>query len=107
MAKINIANDLGAPLVVGGVDLLTEKYQPRANEWISYILCAAGYIATAVGGAGDFVKNLGIASLPWAMRHIAARAGFLGGGTSRLVRLPITRYPGPASQTEFSEARLV
>ena len=74
---IRLVPDVGAPAMVVGVDLLTQEYAPDWNEWASYIMAGGAYIATALGlvkgTGGEFVKNMGIASLPLAARNILDR----------------------------------
>lgn len=111
MANFRLGPDLGAPLTVAAADLISERQRPDWNEGIAYTVLALGYIGgmLARGATGDFLMNMGVASLPWAARHIAARSGMFG-GASRVVRAPIrrlTRYPAPAEPAEFSGARLV
>ena len=98
---------MGAPLTVVGVDLITDKVKPSWNEWVAYVTCGLGYVLASMGIGGDYAKNIGVASLPWAARHIAMRAGFTPGvsrAASSVSR--IARYPGSAPQG-FTKARLV
>lgn len=113
MARLNMAADLGAPLVNVAADLITEKVRPDANEWVAYGMCAVGYVLAFMGIGGDFAKNIGVSALPWAAKHIAYRAGFTP-GMARSVRGPVrsagvtrlSRYPGTSTPSEFSTARL-
>ena len=74
---IRIVPDVGAPAMVVGVDLLTQEYAPEWNEWASYIMAGGAYVVAALGlvkgAGGEFVKNMGIASLPLAARNILDR----------------------------------
>ena len=91
---IRLVPDVGAPAMVVGVDLLTQEYAPDWNEWASYIMAGGAYIATALGlvkgTGGEFVKNMGIASLPLAARNILDRV----------------RQPATARRTGAPAARL-
>lgn len=82
---IRITEDVGAPALVTGVDLLTLEWQPSWNEWAAYILAGIGYASAAmnVRSGGPFLKNVGIAALPLAARHIYFR---VKGGVSQPVR---------------------
>ena len=104
---IRVVPDLGAPLAVVGVDLITETAAPNWNEWASYIMAAGGYIGGWMGWGGDFMKNVGIASFPWAAKKVYERVK--GGAGSRLSfrRAGVSRYPAPATKTPFEGARLV
>lgn len=104
---IRVVPDLGAPLAVVGVDLITETAAPNWNEWAAYIMAAGGYVGGWMGWGGDFVKNVGIASFPWAAKKIYERVK--GGASSRLGyrRAGVSRYPAPATKTPFEGLRLV
>lgn len=118
---IRWVEDLGAPAVVAGVDVLTTEKKPEWNRPIGIGLSAAGYILGGVMGiGGPFVKNLGIASAPWAFESIyqyikestapvSARVSGdrLVARPSARVSAPISRYPSPETKAEFQNIRLV
>jgi hypothetical protein len=81
--NIKVGEDVGAPLLVTGVDLLTLELAPNPlyNEVASYILTGLGYAAGVMRFGGPFVKQLGPCSLPLTARHIYERVK-AGGGTS-------------------------
>ena len=113
---VKLVPDVGAPAVVIGVDLLTQEYAPNYNEMASYIMAGGAYIATALrlvkGPGEDFVKNIGIASLPLAARNIldrvrqpvARRAG--AGAAQRLAlrHTPVNQQVQRHYQPEFEQA---
>lgn len=111
---IKLVPDLGAPLTVTAADLISESYAPDYNEWIAYILAAGGYVSGWMGWGGDFMKNVGIASLPWAAKKIYDRAR--GGASARPMsrrlsfrssaRGPVSRYPAPAAESQFRGVRI-
>jgi hypothetical protein len=104
---IRMMSDIGAPLAVTAVDLITETTAPNWNEWIAYICAAGGYLSGWMGWGGDFMKNFGIASLPWAAKKIYDRAR--GGGATRRLsfkRSAVSRYPAPAYQTPYQGVKL-
>lgn len=70
---IKLLEDVGAPATVIAVDIATMELAPQANEWVSYGLTALGYIAALFGFGGNYVKNLGVTSLPLTARNIYAR----------------------------------
>ena len=105
MARLNMAADLGAPLTVVAADLISEKVRPEWNEWVAYITCGIGYVMGVMGVGGDYAKNIGVASLPWAAKHIAKRAGFTPGMARAVSSARVSRYPGLA-QPGFATARL-
>jgi len=74
-----MVEDLGAPLVVTALDLVTETTAPTWNEWMAYIAAAGGYVSAFMGFGGPFMKNVGIASLPWAAKKLYTR---IKGGTT-------------------------
>lgn len=107
--RIDFVNDLGAPLAVTAVDLVTETVKPEWNEWAAYACAALGYGGSYMGYGGQFVKNFGIASFPWAAKKVYERIkGATSSGTSRGVRRlsKIARYPAPAYTDEFADVRL-
>jgi len=61
---IRVVDDVGAPLVVTVVDLVTQTSAPTWNSWANYAMTAVGYGAAFLGYGGQFTKNIGIASLP-------------------------------------------
>lgn len=68
---IRWAEDLGAPALVAAADIATTELKPIWNRWVGIGLAAVGYVAGGVlGMGGTFVKNLGIASFPWAAHGI-------------------------------------
>lgn len=98
--------DLGAPLVVTAIDLITESQAPKYNSWASYILAAGGYAAAFMGWGGDFTKNVAIASFPWAAKNIYTRVK--AGGIPHMARMShIGRYPAEAVTPQFAGVRLV
>ncbi|MCD6362138.1 MAG: hypothetical protein J7M38_14870 [Armatimonadetes bacterium] len=68
---IRWAEDLGAPAVVTAVNVVTETQKPEWNRPVGIGLAALGYVLGGyMGIGGQFVKNLGIAAAPWAMKAI-------------------------------------
>ncbi len=106
--RIDLVNDLGAPVAVTLVDLTVESTKPEWNEAAAYVLAGAGYVGAVMGYGGDFVKNVGIASFPWAAKKIYERVR--GTGVSAPLSLRkvsrVTRYPAPAYSEEFAGVRL-
>ena len=70
---IKMTEDLGAPVVVALANIVTKEVQPDWNEWAHYILTAVGYGAGFMNFGGNFVKNLGVASLSGTIDHIYTR----------------------------------
>lgn len=110
---IKVVPDIGAPLAVVAVDLATETMSAgKYNEWAAYILAVGGYVGAAMNFGGDFVKNVGIASLPWAAKKIYNRiktpTTTAAAVAQRLAYRPaaVSRYPAPAFESEFENVRL-
>lgn len=105
---IRIVEDVGAPVGVVAVDLITETAAPGWNEWIAYIMAAGGYLGAFTGWGGPFLKNVGIASLPWAAKKLYTR---IKGApvSSRLAfkSSAVSRYPAPATKTPYEGVKLV
>lgn len=107
---IKLVPDLGAPVVVFGIDQVAKRTIPEWSEWVVYAETLAGYLAGWMGWGGDFVKNIGVASLPASLNQITERvAGGAGSkGSSRLAfRRAVARYPGSAQETPFQGVKLV
>ena len=104
---IRFVSDLGAPVAVTAVDLITEATQPTWNEWAAYVLALGGYVGAFMGWGGDFTKNIGIASFPWAAKKIYERVTV--GRTSTklsLRRAGIKRLPAPPFEPQYEGAAL-
>ncbi len=106
MPQIKLVEDIGAPLAVVVVDLVSETTQPTWNEGLAYASAVAGYLGAYTNFGGDFVKNYGIAALPWAAKKLYTRMR-VGTGVSRAALRRVGRYPAPLAQPEFQGARLV
>jgi hypothetical protein len=105
---IKLVDDVLAPVAVVAVDLITETAAPTWNEWASYILAAGGYAGAMMGWGGDMVKNIGIASLPWAAKKIYNRIKTPAATTSRVnFRPTVSRYPAPATDTNYEGVKLI
>jgi hypothetical protein len=109
---IKIVEDVGAPLAVTAVDILTLEMAPDWNEYAAYILTGVGYITAFMNlrAGGEFLKNVGIASLPLTARHIYDRVKGVPTtrratvGASRMALQPISRQPVQRSyQPEFEK----
>ena len=83
---IRVVEDVGAPLVVFGADWATSGVTTaKYNRPIGIGLAAAGYILGGwLGYGGAFMKNIGIASFPWAANAIKSyiEGPIVGGRTS-------------------------
>lgn len=107
---IRMIEDVGAPVAVVAVDLITLETMPDWNEWASYLMAIGGYVGGFLGFGGPFVKNIGVASLPLAARNIRER---MRGGATRKASSRLTFHsasnPGPIRQSvfpEYEEARI-
>lgn len=105
---IKMVPDLGAPIAVVGVDLITETAAPDWNEWAAYLMAAGGYVGAFMGWGGDFVKNVGIASFPWAAKKVYQRVkgGAVGSRLSYKRAAGVSRWPAPAAKTPFEGIRI-
>jgi len=119
---IKWAEDLGIPALVAVADYGTERLdagkaegETKYNPIVGIVMCAAGYGLTAFGMGGNYTKNLGIASLDWAVKGvrqlIAARGVSLGVGSSRLTMRRSVRAtappPLPPTEDEWSRASVM
>lgn len=104
---MRIVEDVGAPLAVTAVDILTLEMAPDWNEYSSYILTGVGYLGGFFmpGKWSAFLTQLGATSLPLTARHIYER---VKAGTptarratsSRMALQPLSRAAGsPVSRS--------
>jgi hypothetical protein len=88
---IKLVGDVAAPGTVIAADIATMEMAPQANEWTSYGLSILGYVSALFGigrgNLGDYLKNLGVASLPLTARHIYER-----------VKAPVSRRAASTSK---------
>lgn len=109
---IKLVPDLGAPIAVTAVDLLLEKFAPEYTKWATGAMALGGYVGAYMGFGGDFVKNVGISALPAFAKNLYDY--IVGGGTTTtrranataFRRAPVSRWPAPATQTEFANTRI-
>ncbi len=107
--SINLVNDIGAPLAVTAIDLVSETTFPQANEPLAYIVAAGGMILTGMRVGGEFTKNMAIAATPWAAKNLYTRIRAMTGGTAPVSRLGmrVSRWPAPTVERPFGGGRLV
>ncbi len=105
---IKIGPDVGAPLVVTAIDLVGESTFPKYSNWLTYGMTIVGYAAGFLNYGGDFVKNIGVTSLPLtakriydAVRSPAAVSKGLAYHTPK-----VSRYPGSAQSAPFQGVKL-
>ena len=103
--KIRLIPDVGSPLTVVAVDLLAESFVPAQANYADYVMTIGGYLAGFMDWGGDYVKNIGVSSLPLTARKIYERVRG-GMGVSRAGMRRVARYPAPASESPFGAARL-
>lgn len=109
---IRLVEDVGAPLVVVAADLFSETAAPAWNEPLSYVAAIGGYLGAGMGFGGPFIKNIGIASLPWAAKKLYTRVRTMMPAASMASRMTfrpagIARYPAPQEQSPFQGVKLV
>lgn len=86
---MNMANDFGAPVFVTACDIVTSEKKPTWNKTFGIAMSAACYLGNIMGKGGTFVKNVGIASAPWALGSIYEIVK--GNGVSMPVSRRVTR----------------
>ena len=112
---IRVVEDVGAPALVWGADWATSTpTTAQYNRPVGIGLALAGYVIGGwLGYGGTFMKNVGIASFPWAANAIKSyiqEAGVesrVGRSVSVRTSQKIGRYPADAYTKEFGDARLV
>ena len=70
---IRLVPDVGSPATVVAVDLLAESFFPAQAEYADYLMTAGGFLAGWMGWGGDYIKNIGVSSLPLTARKIYDR----------------------------------
>ena len=93
---IRIVEDVVSPVAVSAVDMLTLEYAPDWNEWATYAMLAGGYVASALNFGGNMAKNIGIASLPLAVRSIRDRVK--GGVSGKVSSRRLSFRPSAVAQ---------
>ena len=93
---MRLMEDVGAPLAVTAIDLVTETMAPQWNSWAAYGVAAFGYAGEMFRYGNQFTKNMGIAAFPWAAK---ALYDTIRGGMSRPA--PIKRMARVAVRREF------
>jgi hypothetical protein len=97
--NLKVVPDFGAPLAVVAVDLIAESYAPTWTKWIDGIMTAGGYVLGGwLGWGGDFVKNMGIASMPITARNIYDYVRGGEGSTQRRLQFRPVSSPRVAQQ---------
>lgn len=103
---IRVVPDVGAPLAVAAVNIVSRTAIPAYHDWAIYAITIAGYLGAWQGWGGDFLKQMGVSSLPLTADKVYERFG--GGVTGRrLAYRSVSRYPAPATKTPFEGVRLI
>lgn len=106
VTMIRVVPDVGAPLTVAAVNIATRTAFPVQHDWFVYGMTAVGYLAAWMGWGGDFVKNVGVSSLPLTADKIYDRVA--GAPVSRRLSMSkVSRYPAPATKSPYEGVRLV
>ena len=108
MIRINLVEDVLVPGIVPLVDYLVSDKFPAAEpgkyaDYVGLGMCLAGYGLSAFGIGGNYSKNIGIASLDWAVSSIknmvsTTKRTRVFEPASRLAMRPATRVGGSAPQ---------
>jgi hypothetical protein len=56
--------DVAAPLTVSAVNIVSRTTMPEWHDMIVYAMTALGYGADLLRFGGDYMKNIGVSSLP-------------------------------------------
>jgi hypothetical protein len=109
---LKIVDDVGAPALVTVVNIAARQASTvimgqSLADVLTYGMAGGGYLAAYMGWGGrynDFVKNVAIASAPLAFEKIYNK--IKGTSVNRMARR-VSRYPAPATEGPFQNARLV
>jgi len=107
--SIKIGPDVGSPLIVTAVDLVSESIWPKYSNWLTYGMTIVGYASGFMGWGGDILKNVGVASLPLTAKRVydTFRATPVSRNLSYRAAGRVGRYPAPASEAPFEGVKLV
>lgn len=102
---IRLMDDVAAPGVVGAVNIVAKEWAPNWSSWITYGMTALGYGGAALGFGGNFVKNIGVSSLPLTLSTIydTVRGGASRKVADRRLAFRPAANPGSVRQTVFPE----
>ena len=105
---IRFNSDLGAPLVTSVINIAARASFPQWHDTLIYLMTAGGYIAGYMNWGGDFIKNIGVSSLPLAADKIYSRirTGSPAPVSGRLSYKGVGRYPAPALERPFAGVKL-
>jgi len=111
---IRVVEDVGAPALVWGADWATSTATTaQYNRPVGIGLAAAGYLLGGwLGYGGNFMKNMGIASFPWAANAIKSYIqegtvqSRVGHGVAVRPTKRVSRYPAPTYVDQFEGLKL-
>jgi hypothetical protein len=110
IVAIKFVPDMGAPVAVTAVDLLLEQFAPDYSKWATGIMAVGGYVGAYLNFGGDFVKNVGIASLPAFAKNLydwaTSGASATRAASRNLSFRRASRWPAPATETEFTGTKI-
>ena len=104
---IKMSSDIGAPLTVMAVTVVGRSVFPAYHDWLVYAMSVAGYLGAWMGWGGDFMKNIGVASLPLTAEKIYDRVAGVAPVSRRLTMSNVSRYPAPARDSPYGGVKLV
>lgn len=91
---IRLVEDVGAPVAVTVVDMVTQSAAPQWNSWANYAMTVIGYAGAYLNMGGDFVKNIGVASLPKSLAQLYATVAMPAAVKIAGYRVSQTQVPG-------------
>ena len=103
---IKVTSDVGAPLAVTAVNIVSRTSIPEYHDWIIYAITVAGYVGAWMGWGGDFLKQMGVSSLPLTADKIYERVRG-GAGAGRRLAFRASRYPAPAEKSPYAGVKLI
>ena len=105
--SIKIGPDVGAPLIVTAVDLVSESIWPNYSNWLTYGMTIVGYVSGWAGWGGDILKNVGVSSLPLSAKRVYDTIRAPAPVSKGLAyRSRVGRYPAPAQEAPFQGVKL-
>ena len=108
--SIKVIPDVVAPLTVTAIDLTAETVWPKYSNWVTYGMTIVGYGAAFLNKGGDFVKNIGVSSMPLTAKRlydVFRTQAPVTRSLSYKTAGRVARYPGQAQEAPFAGVKLV
>ena len=93
---IKMVPDLAAPLTTTVINIAGRTIMPQWHDWLVYGMTVAGYVGGYMNWGGDYLKQIGVSSLPLTADKLYER---VRGGAVTGQRMAMRKVAGKVSQT--------